>query len=123
MNLFPPLMCVATALLSYCGPMGWDAPKVPPFCAKHSLRSMLDDVIYANTPDKDTQAIRGDAQAIRENIDHHSAGGGPSSPGNVASFQRFRAFVKKKCDGKEIGNSLTDLAPDMHLNRGQGLYN
>jgi hypothetical protein len=37
MNLFPPSVCLATALLSYCGPMGWDAPKPPVFCAKHSL--------------------------------------------------------------------------------------
>lgn len=115
MNLFPPLLGVATALLSYCGPMGWDAPKPPPFCAKHSLRSMIDDAIYANTPDKDTQAIRPDAQAIRDNMDHHAAGGGPSSPANVASFQRFRQFVKKKCLDKEIGPSLTDLAPDVRL--------
>jgi hypothetical protein len=108
-------MCIATALLGYCGPMGWDAPKPPVFCAKHSLRSILDDAIYANTPDKDTQAIRPDAQAIRDNLDNHAAGGGPSSPGNVASFQRFREFVKKKCDGKDIGPSLTDLSPEMRV--------
>ncbi len=115
MTLFPPFVCLATALLSYCGPQGWDAPKPPPFCVKHSLRSILDDAIYANTPDKDTQAIRPDAQAIRDNIDHHSAGGGPSSPGNVASFQRFREFVKKKCDGKDIGKSVTELSPEMRV--------
>jgi hypothetical protein len=115
-------MLVATLLLSECGPEGCQI-KPPPFCAKHSLRSMLDDVIYANTPDKDTQAIRPDAQAIRDNLDNHAAGGGPSSPENVARFQRFRAFVKKKCLDKDIGKSVTDLSPDMHINgNGSSLY-
>jgi len=53
---------------------------------------MLNDVIYANTPDKDTQAIRSDAEALERNLDNHAAGGGPSSPENVASFRRFRSF-------------------------------
>ncbi len=115
MHPFPPSICLATALLGYCGPMGWEAPTPPPFCHKHSLRRMLNDAIYTNTPDKDTQAIRPDARAIRDNLDNHAAGGGPSSPANVASFRRFRQFVKKKCDGRDIGSSVTELAPDMHV--------
>jgi hypothetical protein len=92
-------------LLGYCGPQGWDAPQPPPFCGKHSLRSMIDDVIYANTPDKDTQAIRPDAQAIRDNLDNHAAGGGPSSPQNVSSWQRFRAFVKKSAWARKLARA------------------
>ena len=104
--------CVATVLLGDCNRQ--PAPDLSPtFCETFLLRSMLDDAIYANTPDKDTQAIRPDAEALRRNLDHHSAGGGPSSPENQASFQRFRSFVKKKCKGRDIGESLTDLARDI----------
>jgi hypothetical protein len=42
--------------------------------------------------------VKPDADALRRNILNPAAGGGPSSPENDASYQRFRAFVKKKCD-------------------------
>lgn len=110
MKLLLPFFCAATVLLGSCNNSEMDHV-TPTFCESASLRSMLDDVIYAHTPDKDTQAIRPDAQALRRNLDNHAAGGGPSSPDNVASFQRFREFVKKKCKGRDIGPSLTQLSP------------
>ena len=110
MHVFPPSICVATALLGYCGGLIKDPPPPPVFCTHDTLRSMLNDAIYTNTPDKDTQAVKPDAEAIRRNMDDHAAGGGPSSPDNVASFQRFREFVKKKCKGRDIGPSLPEAA-------------
>jgi hypothetical protein len=114
MNLLPRFACVAIVLLG-SAPTACERPPDWVFCNKNSLRSMLNDVIYANSPDEYTKAFRPDAQAIKDNLDNHAAGGGPSSPGNLASFEKFRWFVKRKCDGKDIGQSLTELAPGMRI--------
>ena len=104
MNLvFAPSMCLATMLLGLCNDSGT-------FC-EFNLPKMIDTVVATNSPDKDTQAIKPDAEALQRNLRDHSAGGGPSSGPNSVSFQRFREFVKKKCHGKDIGPSLTGLTP------------
>jgi hypothetical protein len=106
-NLIAPCVCVATALLSMCdAPPSGPADVNPVFC-NSNMRQMIFKVVDTNSPDKDTQAIKADAEALARNLQDHRAGGGPSSPENVTSFQRFRAFVKKKCNGKDIGRSLT----------------
>ena len=114
MTLFVPSIFLATALLSMCGDIGFQHDPPPPtFCDRGDLwdvRSMLRLVIDTNSPDKDTQAIRPDAEALDRNLRNHYMGGGPSSPENRASFQRFRDFVKKKCGGdKAIPKNLSDL--------------
>jgi hypothetical protein len=84
-------VCIAAVTLGGCS-----HPTEPMFC-RQGLKQKIFTVFYVNSPDKDTQAIKPDAEVLRRNILDHAAGGGPSSPLNDASWQRFRAFTKKKC--------------------------
>lgn len=83
--------CAAAMTLGDCS-----HPPEPMFC-RQGLRQKILTVVYVNSPDTDTQAIKPDAEVLRRNILNHASGGGPSSPLNDASWQRFRAFTKKKC--------------------------
>jgi hypothetical protein len=105
MNFFACL-CIATALLGECTQ---DSPGIPDrskFCQKDGNEMLLDAAGLSF--DRDLKPIRADAEALVDVLHHHSAGGGPSSPENVARYQRFREFVKKKCH-RDIGRSLTEF--------------
>jgi hypothetical protein len=102
MKLIPVSICVAAVLFGSCG-----CGRAIVCESQLSLEGMLNAAVISE--DNDTREIRPDAEALKQVLAKHSAGGGPSSPVNQAHFQRFRNFMIRKCN-RDIGPSLTDAA-------------
>ena len=86
------------------GATGAQAGRDRIFCAKSPIEIIaIADVVRPS--DNNTQSIQSDAHALRlllENPSFH----GVASAADKARWQRVRAFVKKKCRGRDLGPSL-----------------
>ncbi len=74
-------------------------------------QNLFDDLVHTvdnvNSPDKDTQRIKPDADTLVKSLADPPYGGGPSAPPIVAARKRFTKFIDDKCK-----TSLTGKVPD-----------